>query len=42
MDNEEKDLSEQEYDFFETSVEGYFDSQENQCPCRCLHKEDQE
>lgn len=41
MDNEEKDLSEQEFEFFETSVEGNFDSVGG-CPCRCQHKEDQE
>ena len=40
MDNEEKNLEEQEYEFFETSVEGYFTQSENPCPCKNLHKEE--
>ena len=39
--DEEKNLEEQEYEFFETSVEGYFDSTENPCPCKNLYQEEQ-
>lgn len=38
MDNDEKDLSEVQFEFFQTSVEGNFNIN-NQCPCKCNQEE---